>query len=102
MTDSTTTRNPGATAPGSSGRHDLDAVLNRVQQLDDGQLQELSRALDEDLADAHVGPLDDGVADLVCIAAAARITLRHRRAAAGRQRAADRIHRLMTSATESK
>lgn len=79
---------------------DLGAILARIADLDDEQLQALVKDLDSALPDCLGGPLDGTDMDLIAVAAAARITLRRRKSAAGRRRAAQHIHHLMSTENE--
>jgi hypothetical protein len=74
----------------------LGAILARIAGLDDEQLQALVKDLDSALHDCLGGPLDDTDMDLITVAAAARITLRRRKSVAGRRRAAQRVHQLIS------
>jgi hypothetical protein len=76
---------------------DLGAILARIASLDDEQLQALVEDLDSAVHDFLGGPPDDTDMDLITVSAAARITLRRRKSAAGRRRAAQRIHQLIST-----
>lgn len=97
MTIRTTASAPAITA-GAAGP-DLEAVLARIPSLDDEQMRDLVHDLDSALNGCRGGLLDDTEMDLIAVAAAARIALRRRQAAAGRRRAAHRVHQL--TSTES-
>ncbi|MEU6244832.1 hypothetical protein [Streptomyces sp. NPDC047024] len=78
---------------------DLNAVLSRIADLDDQQLQDLVRDLDTALAEYRGCPPNDDGMDLISVAAGARITLRRRQAAAAQRRATDRVRHLISTET---
>jgi hypothetical protein len=78
----------------------LDTAIDRLYGLTDEQLHDLVAGLDAALKSTGNGPTDAQLEDAITIAAAGRILLRRRRAAAGRSRALS-IVRDLTSATET-
>jgi hypothetical protein len=93
---------PTAAADGTPAGNislDLNALFARIRDLDDEALQELVHGLDTDLKDCRSGRLDESDLDLIAVAAAARITLRRRKAAAGRSRAIHRVRQLINNDT---
>ncbi|MFF4823128.1 hypothetical protein ACFY20_08835 [Streptomyces sp. NPDC001312] len=87
-----------ATTAGTAGL-DLETVFARISSLDDEQLRDLVHDLDSALSGCRGGLLDDTDMDLIAVAAAARIALRRRQSAAGRRRAAHRVHQLTSTET---
>jgi hypothetical protein len=79
---------------------DLDVAISRITQLDDEHLEDLVRQLDSTLPDLRTGPADDDTESIVSVAGAARILLRQRRAAAGRNRAKTIVRQLISTENE--
>ncbi|MFF7158129.1 hypothetical protein [Streptomyces sp. NPDC008139] len=80
---------------------DFDAAISRLHQLDDEHLERFSQQLDEAIKGRGRGPLDDDMDTVVCVAGAARILLRNRRAAHACARANAIIHNLLSATTET-
>lgn len=75
----------------------LDAALHRLVSLTDDELNDVVTGLDAALASTRHGPSDGELEDAITIAAAGRILLRRRRAAAGRTRALSIVRQLVST-----
>lgn len=77
----------------------LGAAVQRLARLDDQQLGNFVRDIDNALADARNGSTDNDTDEVVSIAAAARVMLRRRQQAAARTRALAVVLTLISTET---